>query len=199
MERFFIIKDLIDETEQQSLIRSFVKKLTSFCPFINEIYISDLNKIKKIFLNETSDLSINFIIPINTIEKFAIYGEILLYKIDLQPIKTKTTLFILPEFEIETAQLTNYYFDALINSSISTEEINEYISTLRINKKYIQKAISNKWNGFLNDTSLTEQERKVFELIQKGKQNKEIADMLFISPNTVKNHKANLIGLTQKT
>ncbi len=40
---------------------------------------------------------------------------------------------------------------------------------------------------------ITQQERKILQLISLMKKNKEIGEELFISPHTVKNHKANLI------
>ena len=39
-----------------------------------------------------------------------------------------------------------------------------------------------------NKFNLTEREIQVMELLVEGKENKEIAEILFISPNTVKRH-----------
>lgn len=44
----------------------------------------------------------------------------------------------------------------------------------------------------LQNYSISNREREIMDLILKGKSNKEIEDMLFISYNTVKNHIYNL-------
>ena len=41
--------------------------------------------------------------------------------------------------------------------------------------------------------SLSEREREVFQLIAEGKSNKEIAELLFISPSTVETHRARIM------
>ena len=41
--------------------------------------------------------------------------------------------------------------------------------------------------------SLSEREREVFQLIAEGKSNKEIAEILFISPSTVETHRAHIL------
>ncbi|WP_373331105.1 response regulator transcription factor [Salmonirosea aquatica] len=41
--------------------------------------------------------------------------------------------------------------------------------------------------------SITDHERKILNYISRGMQNKEIAEELFISPHTVKNHKSKLM------
>jgi DNA-binding CsgD family transcriptional regulator len=41
---------------------------------------------------------------------------------------------------------------------------------------------------------VSERELEVLELLAEGRSNKEIADRLFVSPNTVKTHLANLYG-----
>ena len=41
-------------------------------------------------------------------------------------------------------------------------------------------------------TTLSHQEYLILSLIAKGKQSRAIADALFISPHTVKNHKTNI-------
>jgi DNA-binding CsgD family transcriptional regulator len=44
---------------------------------------------------------------------------------------------------------------------------------------------------------ISKRERTILELVLKGKTNNEIADQLFISPNTVRNHIYNIYGKTQ--
>lgn len=41
--------------------------------------------------------------------------------------------------------------------------------------------------------SLSEREREVFQLIAEGKSNKEIAEILFVSPSTVETHRAHIL------
>jgi DNA-binding NarL/FixJ family response regulator len=43
------------------------------------------------------------------------------------------------------------------------------------------------------DEPLTTREREILKLIAEGKSNKEIADLLFISPRTVERHRANIM------
>jgi RNA polymerase sigma factor (sigma-70 family) len=44
---------------------------------------------------------------------------------------------------------------------------------------------------------LTEQERKVLKLVAEGKTNKEIAEVLLVSPATVKRHLENILKKLQ--
>ncbi len=41
--------------------------------------------------------------------------------------------------------------------------------------------------------TLSEREREVFQLVAEGRTNKEIADLLFISPSTVETHRARVM------
>jgi two-component system, NarL family, response regulator NreC len=41
--------------------------------------------------------------------------------------------------------------------------------------------------------SLSEREREIFQLIAEGRSNKEIADLLFVSPNTIETHRAHIM------
>jgi len=44
-----------------------------------------------------------------------------------------------------------------------------------------------------NRKPLSKREREIFELLKKGKTNKEIADELYISHNTVRTHRENIL------
>jgi two-component system, NarL family, response regulator NreC len=41
--------------------------------------------------------------------------------------------------------------------------------------------------------SLSEREREIFQLVAEGRSSKEIADLLFVSPNTVETHRAHIM------
>jgi DNA-binding NarL/FixJ family response regulator len=41
--------------------------------------------------------------------------------------------------------------------------------------------------------SLTEREREIFQLVAEGRSNKEVADLLFLSPATVETHRARIL------
>jgi DNA-binding NarL/FixJ family response regulator len=41
--------------------------------------------------------------------------------------------------------------------------------------------------------ALSEREREIFQLIAEGRSNKEIADLLFVSPNTIETHRAHIM------
>ncbi len=41
--------------------------------------------------------------------------------------------------------------------------------------------------------SLSEREREIFQLVAEGRSNKEIADLLFVSPNTIETHRSHIM------
>jgi two-component system, NarL family, response regulator NreC len=41
--------------------------------------------------------------------------------------------------------------------------------------------------------ALSEREREIFQLVAEGRSNKEIADLLFVSPNTIETHRAHIM------
>ena len=47
----------------------------------------------------------------------------------------------------------------------------------------------------ISQEKITNQESKILHLVSLLKTNREIGELLFISPNTVKNHKANIIRI----
>lgn len=51
--------------------------------------------------------------------------------------------------------------------------------------------------GFLMKFALTDREQEIVHMIQFGMSNKEIADKLFLSPSTVRNHISNIFEKTQ--
>lgn len=77
------------------------------------------------------------------------------------------------------------------------EEIENCISSVLENRPYFSKKIKDllhlksNTNQILVD--LTPSERKILKYIANDKTNKEIADLLFISPRTVEKHRSNII------
>lgn len=77
------------------------------------------------------------------------------------------------------------------------EEIENCINSVLDNKPYFSKKIKDllhltpEPNHFLVD--LTPSERKILKYIANDKTNKEIADILYISPRTVEKHRSNII------
>lgn len=68
-------------------------------------------------------------------------------------------------------------------SRFLSQKVNEY--------QYINQVSGNQYqagSSIVDDGTLSTRELDVLELIQKGVSNKEIADQLFISVNTVKKH-----------
>ena len=61
-------------------------------------------------------------------------------------------------------------------------------------KKLIEEFAQPKSKLSAPETELTSKEREVLKLVAKGKSNRNIADSLFISEKTVKNHIGNILG-----
>jgi len=77
------------------------------------------------------------------------------------------------------------------------EEIENCIASVLQNKPYFSKKIKELLDlntpKNIDLQSLTPSERKILKFIAKDKTNKEIADVLFISPRTVEKHRSNII------
>ena len=72
---------------------------------------------------------------------------------------------------------------------------NQYLSptiSAKVIKGYLGGAKAPLESSAWNDT-LTRREREVLKLIGEGHKNKDIADLLFISPKTVEKHRSNLM------
>ena len=75
--------------------------------------------------------------------------------------------------------------DTYLSPSISRRVIEDY---LYLKKKSPQEDLYGK---------LSNREREVFQMIAEGHSTKEISDILFISPSTVKTHRANIMEKLQ--
>jgi DNA-binding NarL/FixJ family response regulator len=76
----------------------------------------------------------------------------------------------------------------------SEEELIKAIRTVASGRKYIPSGIAEILSENLGQEELTPMERKVLAMIVEGKANKEIANNLDISENTVKTHVKNIFG-----
>jgi len=102
--------------------------------------------------------------------------------------------------------LTNYQEDEYIRKSFHAgamgyllkstpqEEIVEAVRTLSQNKSYIQPGITQQLLGTMGREDLSERELEVLTLVSKGLSNKEIAQHLFISDKTARNHVASCLA-----
>lgn len=195
MNFFFIIKESTDNPSDTPIVEDIFKKFLTISNQVQKITISEISKIKETFKDDFLSHKLHFIFPIthsttlSMLDKYLFQNES--YKSKLV---CKTILLLPQQGVIDYLQLlSSSYFDAIIYSSISIEEIMTFEKKMIENKKYIQQKNRESINFEKINDAMTEQERKIFALLREGKQNKEIADILFISPNTVKNHKANLI------
>ncbi len=82
-------------------------------------------------------------------------------------------------------------------------ELFSAIKTVRGNGIYVSPHLSEeltsdfikiwKRNGKLPVEPLTTREREILKFIAEGKSSREVAELLFISPRTVQNHRANIM------
>lgn len=116
---------------------------------------------------------------------------------DIQKIKTKIIIITFHKeaslyFEAKELNIYGYLL-----KDFAIEEIENCISAVLNNRPYFSKKIKellqlkSETNQFLID--LTPSERKILKYIANDKTNKEIADLLFISPRTVEKHRSNII------
>ena len=75
--------------------------------------------------------------------------------------------------------------DTYLSPSISQRIIEDYVS---LKNKTVQEDLYSK---------LSNREREVFQMIAEGRSTKEISDILYLSPSTVKTHRANIMDKLQ--
>jgi len=71
--------------------------------------------------------------------------------------------------------------ETFLSPSISSQVIEDYVG---MNKKTIQEELYN---------TLTNREREVFQMMVEGYPTKKIAEMLCLSPSTIKSHRSNIM------
>ncbi len=76
-------------------------------------------------------------------------------------------------------------------------ELIRAVQTIRNGKKYLSPLLGSVLTSLTLEKEITEiltmREREVLKLLAEGKRNKEIADALYISPNTVRRHRFNIM------
>lgn len=103
-----------------------------------------------------------------------------------------------PEYVIRSLQAGA---DAYVFKQAEPQVLLEAIRTVAEGRKFfpsdVAVALSGMGAGNADDTTsgtqITPREREVLVLVAKGKSNKEIADLLFVSPRTVETHRARLL------
>jgi DNA-binding NarL/FixJ family response regulator len=75
--------------------------------------------------------------------------------------------------------------DTYLSPSISRRVIDDYVS---LKKRSSQEDLYDK---------LSNREREVFQMIAEGRSTKEVSDILYVSPSTVKTHRANIMDKLQ--
>ncbi len=95
--------------------------------------------------------------------------------------------------------------DGYVLKDATQAELSMAIKTVLKGKRYLSPSISEQViEGYLGGTksplqdsawndTLTQREREVLKLIAEGHKNKEIAEILFVSPKTVEKHRYNLM------
>lgn len=103
-----------------------------------------------------------------------------------------------PEYVIRSLQAGA---DAYVFKQAEPQVLLEAIRTVAEGRKFFPSDVAVALSGMgavnADDTTsgaqITPREREVLALVAKGKSNKEIADLLFVSPRTVETHRARLL------
>ena len=116
--------------------------------------------------------------------------------------------------QIRILVLTNYQEDAYITKTIQAgamgyllkstpqEEIVTAVRSLAHNNRYLPEEISHRLMHAMVHNKLSDREIEVMRLVAQGCSNKEIAEKLFISTKTARNHVTNCLtklGATDRT
>jgi DNA-binding NarL/FixJ family response regulator len=91
---------------------------------------------------------------------------------------------------------------AYVLKTIEAEELVEVIRVVASGRRHIPAEVAARLAARIPRSELTDRERRVLQLIVRGKRNREIADELGITEGTVKTHVGNILmklGVTDRT
>lgn len=83
---------------------------------------------------------------------------------------------------------------AYLLKGMESKELLDEIRLIHAGKKRMHPTVAAKLGEFVNEDSLTSREIEVLKLVADGNSNKEIAQLLFISDDTVKMHVRNILS-----
>lgn len=93
---------------------------------------------------------------------------------------------------LELKRVLNSDVDALVLKESSLEELESAIKYVSLGRKYISSAVKNYTNK--SEIELTSREVDVLSLILKGLKRSQIAEQLFVSVETIKTHRKNIMA-----
>jgi len=73
------------------------------------------------------------------------------------------------------------------------EELAEAIKEVNAGRQYVSPSVSMCLQSLVERPALTERETEILKLVARGRNNREISDLLFISMKTVGTHRANIM------
>lgn len=132
-------------------------------------------------------------ITILDIEMPFLNGVEVAQKILASDLKTKIIFLTLHKERSLFNEIKEMGIDGYILKEFSTDEITQCVNAVLSGKKYYSKKIE----GFIEKSSIdlsifTKTEINIIKLIRQEKTTKEIAEMLFVSPNTIDSHRYNI-------
>ena len=96
--------------------------------------------------------------------------------------------------DAEIARVLRLGASGYVIKDVLEEELIDAVRRVHQGKKYIPAKVAQILSEYFGDEILTPSEQKILELIVAGVNNKNIADKLFISENTVKSHIKNIFA-----
>ena len=155
---------------------NIVKYETNFDLLIIDLQLSDINGIELVEIL-SKHLDGTPIIVMNNLFSSFLIKKLLKFNVKgfLNQYNSSNDLVA----AIDTIRTNNRYY---------SEDIKTLIDDFNFENQYIQKLKVE----FINQTGFTERELEIIVLMMTSKTNKEIADMLFLSNDTIKFHRKNI-------